>query len=242
MTLVREAKRAAYRSRSWEDERERRGAAMGRGSPPDGPPLSSTVMRVPRYRTMRLLLDILQGAGLGAAAGIRPFLPTLVAGGFASADVGVDFDRTDFAFLESPVFLLAVAVVMALTFLFRRRLDTPTGAAVLSGLAIGLGALLFAGTLDDHEDVWWPGLIGGLLCASLASAAVRNLFQRTRARLDAEAAAALPVYAEGVGMVLAALSILIPPVSILAIAFLIWLLAGGRRRSGEKYAGLRILR
>jgi hypothetical protein len=43
-------------------------------------------------------------------------------------------------------------------------------------------------------------------------------------------------------MVLAALSILIPPVSILAIAFLIWLLAGGRRRSGEKYAGLRILR
>jgi hypothetical protein len=191
---------------------------------------------------MRLLLDILQGAGLSTAAGLRPFLPTLVAGGFASADIGVDFDHTDFSFLESPVFLLAVALAMVLTFLFRGRLDTPAGAAALSGIAIGLGALLFAGTLDDHEDIWWPGLIGGLLCASLASAAVRSLFQRTRTRLDADAAAALPIYAEGVGMVLAALSILIPPVSILAIGFLVWLLAGGRRRSGEKYAGLRILR
>src|ERR671928_1417386 len=99
MTLVREAKSAAYRSRSCDEERERRGAAMGRGSPPGGPPLSSTVMRVPRYRTMRLLLDILQGAGLGAAAGIRPFLPTLVAGGVALRNVGGHFHHTGFAFL-----------------------------------------------------------------------------------------------------------------------------------------------
>jgi hypothetical protein len=71
---------------------------------------------------------------------------------------------------------------------------------------------------------------------------VRDLFTRTRARLDTEAAAALPVYAEGVAAVLAALSILIPPVSVIAVGFLVWLLLGGRRRGGEKYAGLRILR
>ena len=41
---------------------------------------------------------------------------------------------------------------------------------------------------------------------------------------------------------LAALAILIPPISIVAIGFFVWLLAGGRRREGEKYAGLRILR
>jgi hypothetical protein len=35
---------------------------------------------------------------------------------------------------------------------------------------------------------------------------------------------------------------LVPPISILLIGFLGWLLAGGRRRSGQKYAGLRILR
>jgi len=45
-----------------------------------------------------------------------------------------------------------------------------------------------------------------------------------------------------VAVVLAALAILIPPISIVAVVFFVWLLAGGRRREGEKYAGLRILR
>jgi hypothetical protein len=191
---------------------------------------------------MKLLIDILQGMGLAAAAGMRPFLPTLVAGAFASADVGVDYDHTAFSFLESPVFLLAVAVVMVVTFALRGRLETPAATAALQGIAIGLGALLFAATLDDRHAVWWPGLIGGLLVAGLAGAAVRDLFGRVRGRLDRDAAAALPIYAEGIAVVLAALSILIPPVSVIAVGFLIWLLAGGRRREGEKYAGLRILR
>jgi hypothetical protein len=191
---------------------------------------------------MKLLIDILQGIGLAAAAGLRPFLPTLVAGAFATADVGVDYDGTAFSFLESPVFLLAVAVVMVVTFALRGRLETPAGTAALQGVAIGLGALLFAATLDDRNAVWWPGLIGGLLLAALAAAAVRGLFGRVRSRLDREAAAALPIYAEGVAVVLAALSILIPPVSVIAVGFLVWLLARGRRREGEKYAGLRILR
>ena len=191
---------------------------------------------------MKLLIDILQGMGLATAAGVRPFLPTLAAGAFASGDLGVDFDGTSFAFLESPVFLLAVAIAMVVSLLLRARLESPSGAAVLSGIGIGLCALLFAATLDDRHAVWWPGLIAGLLLAALAGAAVRNLLLRTRARLDAEAAGALPVYAEGLAVVLAALSILVPPVSLVAIAFFVWLLAGGRRREGEKYAGLRILR
>jgi hypothetical protein len=191
---------------------------------------------------MKLLLDILQGVGLSAAAGLRPFLPVLVAGGLATADLGVDYEGTTFSFLEEPVFLLAVAIVMVVTFLLRGRLDTAAGAAAISGIGIGLGAVLFAATLDDRHLVWWPGLIAGLLIAALAGAAVRDLFTRTRARLDAEAAAALPVYAEGVAAVLAGLSILVPPVSVAAVGFLVWLLLGGRRREGEKYAGLRILR
>jgi hypothetical protein len=191
---------------------------------------------------MKLLIDILQGMGLATAAGVRPFLPTLVAGAFATADVGVDYDHTAFSFLESPIFLLVVAVVMVVSFVVRSRLETPAGAAALQGIAMGLGAVLFAATLDDRHVVWWPGLIGGLLLAALAAAAVRGLFGRVRSRLDREAAAALPIYAEGVAVVLAALSILIPPVSVIAVGFLVWLLARGRRREGEKYAGLRILR
>ena len=49
---------------------------------------------------MKLLLDILQGLGLSQAAGIRPFLPALVAGGAARADVLIDFEGGPFAFME----------------------------------------------------------------------------------------------------------------------------------------------
>jgi hypothetical protein len=63
-----------------------------------------------------------------------------------------------------------------------------------------------------------------------------------RARLDSEAAGALPLYAEAAAVAAAGLSVLLPPLAVLVVAGLAWLLAGGRRRAGEKYAGLRILR
>jgi hypothetical protein len=192
---------------------------------------------------MKLILDILQGAGLAAAVGIRPFLPALAAGALAAGDVGVDFDGTDYAFLEAPGFLLALAVGLAVSVVIARRIEEDdTTAAAMAGIGLGLGALLYAGTLADHGYASWPGLIGGLACAALAQAAARDLFMRVRARLDPDARAALPVYFEGAGLALVALSVLVPPVSIVALGFLVWLLAGGRRREGAKYAGLRILR
>jgi uncharacterized membrane protein YgdD (TMEM256/DUF423 family) len=194
------------------------------------------------YRTVKLLLDILQGMGVSAAAGLRPFLPTLLVGALAADDLGVDFDHTDFAFLESPWFLLAVTVALVLTTLMRTRFETPAGEAMLSGIGLGLGALLFAGTLDDRHATWWPGVIGGLVCAFIAQQGARSLLTRTRARLDAQAAGALFLYVEAVALVLAGLAVLIPPISVVAIAFFVWLRLGGRRRDGEKFAGLRILR
>jgi Domain of unknown function (DUF4126) len=191
---------------------------------------------------VKLLLDILQGMGVSAAAGLRPFLPTLLVGALAADDLGVDFDGTDFAFLESAWFLLAIVVALVVTTLARTRLETPAGEAALSGIGLGLGALLFAGTLDDRHATWWPGIVAGLVCALVAQQGARSLLTRTRARLDAEAAGALFLYAEGAALLTAGLSVLIPPVSVLFIAFFIWLRLGGRRREGEKYAGLRILR
>jgi hypothetical protein len=192
---------------------------------------------------VRLLIDILQGAGLAGAAGIRPFLPALVAGALASGNVGVDYDGTPFSFLEAPGWLLALLVAVVAVVVAERR-GVPEGPlqSALSGLGIGLGALLFAATLADHFDLWWPGLLGGGLCAALAGAATRSLVARTRARLDPEARAALPVYVEGTAIVLAALTVVVAPVSLLALGFFAFLLRGGRRRESEKYAGLRILR
>jgi hypothetical protein len=191
---------------------------------------------------VKLLLDILQGMGVSAAAGLRPFLPTLLVGALAADDLGVDFDGTDFAFLESPWFLLAIVVALVVTTLLRSRFETPAGEAALGGIGMGLGALLFAGTLDDRHATWWPGIIAGLACALIAQQGARSLLTRTRARLDAEAAGALFLYAEAVALLTAGLAVLIPPTSVLAIAFFIWLRLGGRRREGEKYAGLRILK
>ena len=191
-------------------------------------------------------MDILQGAGLAGAAGLRPFLPTLATGGLASADAGVDFDGTEFAFMEATWFLLLMAVLAALTFALEQRrtdgLETGRVGAAYGGIAVGLGALLCAASLDDRHDTWWYGLIIGLACAALAQAAARDLFARVRPRLDPDAQSALPVYAEGGALLAAGLTVLFPPMGLVVLGFLVWLLVGGRRRAGEKYAGLRILR
>ena len=191
---------------------------------------------------MKLALDIMQGMGVSAATGVRPFLPTLLVGALAADDLGVNFTGTDFAFLESKWFLLAIVVALVVTTLLRTRFETPAGEAALSGIGLGLGALLFAGTIADHYSTWWPGIIGGLICAFIAQQGTRSLLTRTRARLDAEAAGALFLYAEAAALLIAGLAVLIPPVSIIVVIFFIWLRVGGTRREGEKYAGLRILR
>ena len=63
-----------------------------------------------------------------------------------------------------------------------------------------------------------------------------------RRRLEGGAAALLTVYADIAALVLAAIAIFVPPLSFLALIGFVLLLLGGRRRDGEKYAGLRILR
>jgi hypothetical protein len=195
---------------------------------------------------MKLALDILQGLGLASAAGLRPFLPALLAGGLASGDVGLDFDGTQFAFLESPWWLLALAFALVATVFVRPYLEKPAGEAALSGIGIGLGALLCAASIDDRHATWWYGLIIGALVAYLASTVSRAIFGRVRARFasagDSQAAAALPFYGEATGLVVAGASILFPPLALVAIGFLVALLITGRRRGDQKYAGLRILR
>jgi hypothetical protein len=191
------------------------------------------------------VLDLLQGAGIAAAVGIRPFLPVLLVGALASADVGLDFDGTDFAFLEEWPFLLAVLVLVAVTDFLQRRqanLEGGTMMFVLLGIAVILGALMGAGSLADHGYVLAPGIVAGVLAAALGFFAARSLFGRVRRRLDPEAQRVLPLYGEGAALGTAGASVLFPPLAILVIAGLAWLLAGGRRRAGEKYAGLRILR
>jgi hypothetical protein len=71
---------------------------------------------------------------------------------------------------------------------------------------------------------WWPG------------------WPAPRSRLDTEAAGATALFADGAAIVIAGLSVLAPPVGLLALLALAWLLVSGWRRQPQKYAGLRILR
>ncbi len=192
---------------------------------------------------MSFLFDLLQGAGLAAASGIRPFLPALLAGILASLNLGLDFDDTSFAFLENPGFLGAMAGgAIGAAFAQRRDGDDGNVAKALGAVGIVLGILLAAGSLDDRSSTWWPGIPVGLLCAALAFLVARSLLTRVRGRLDADAASTLPVYAEAIALAVAGLSILFPPLALVALGLLVRLQLGGKRRDGEKYAGLRILR
>jgi hypothetical protein len=195
---------------------------------------------------MDAFLVICQGIGLATAAGIRPFLPALLAGALAGADSGLDFDGTDFAFLEGAIWLIVVVAALAGVVGYERRrpeaFESGTLGAMLAGVSIGVGALLFGASLADEGHPAWIGLVGGLACAALANASARNFFARVAKRLDAEARAALAVYKDGSSLVVAGAAILAPPVSLVVLGALAWLLLRGRQRDDEKYAGLRSLR
>ena len=203
---------------------------------------------------MSLFLDISTGAGLASSTGVRPYLPPLLAGGLARGDIGIDFDGTDLWWLESPGFLAAVLALAVIGFVVERseanRASPDIGgragrgpAELFAGvMGLVLGALLFAGALMDNGQEAWIGLVFGPLCAALGWLAIGGLVERVRGRLEPAQAALVTAYADGAALILAAIAIFVPPLALLAIPGFVVLLLGGRRREGEKYAGLRILR
>ncbi len=186
------------------------------------------------------------GLGLALACGLRPYLPTLLAGALGSAGaLGVGFTQ-HFHFLQAGWWLIAVALVFVNSYLLQLRLGQERFQAVvapaIAAQAVAAGALLFAGTLAAHGDAWWPGLIGGAAAAALALRASGPVIARARERLpDRAAREALTVYLDAVALLLAALVALLHPLGYVVVALLAWFAWRGRGRSAEKYAGLRIL-
>jgi hypothetical protein len=188
------------------------------------------------------------GLGLAAACGLRPYLPTLLAGALGSAEaLGVSFTH-HFHFLQAGWWLIAVTLVFVNSYLLQLRLGQERFQAVaqpaIVAQALAVGALLFAGTLAAHGDAWWPGLIGGFLAAALAQRASGPVIVRARTRLpDRAAREALTVYLDAAALMLAGLVALVHPLGYVAVALLAWFAWRGRARGeDERYAGLRILR
>jgi hypothetical protein len=193
-----------------------------------------------------LAFDIFQGIGVATAVGVRPFLPTVAVGALAAGDVEIHFQHTDYSFLQSAPFLIAMGVLgLALIVLEYRvgaeELQGRVWVAVLGIASIVLGALLFAGSLCRDGHPVWPGFIGGALCALVGIAATAPLLARVRKRLG-EDASTLSWLTEIAAVLFAALSVVAPPVGVIGLLALLWLLWRGRGRDDQKYAGLRILR
>ncbi len=194
---------------------------------------------------MHLAFDIFQGIGIAAALGIRPYLPSLAVGALAAAGAEIHFSHTHYHFLQSVPFLAVMVVATVLLALLESRssLDSRLATPVLAAFSLVLGALFFAGSLARGGYSPAPGFVGGVLCAGVGLAASRPFLARLRSRLDTQSAGVgVPVIAEGSALLAAVLSVLAPPLGLVVLLALLWLLRSGRGREDTKYAGLRILR
>lgn len=196
---------------------------------------------------MHLAFDIFQGMGIAAAVGIRPFLPAVAAGALAAGGVEISFKHTDYAFLQGLPFifvmLIAAVALVSVGLTMGNSLQSRPFVVLLSLISLALGALFFGASLCRDGHAAWPGWIGGVICAGIAIAATQPFLARLRSRMDAETAAVgIPVIADGTALLVAVLSIVAPPIGVIVVLALLWLLYQGRRGGDAKYAGLRILR
>jgi hypothetical protein len=113
------------------------------------------------------------------------------------------------------------------------------GLALLAVAAVG-GAVMFGASLTTEDHPAWPGWPIGALLAAFAFFVVSSLAQGAAARPDAGPWTGVLI-ALG-ALVLAGLSLLIPPIALVALVALAWLWFARRQRAARKYEGLRTLR
>jgi hypothetical protein len=164
----------------------------------------------------------------------------------ARGNLAVDFEGSDYEFLESVPFLAALLAANVVGVLSDRVGGRRTVEWPLLAVSIVLGALIFAGSLAEKGYAWVPGLAAGAACVVLAYMTARAFIGGARARLSARgeegSANFLDYFAAAAAVCLAALAVLLPPVSCVALAFCAWVLIERRRRGARKYEGLRVLR
>jgi hypothetical protein len=194
---------------------------------------------------MDLFLAISQGVGTSLAAGVRAFLVPLLVGVLARANVGVNFEGTEYEFLESIVWLAILLSLIVLAWLIERS-DIPVTTAAMAVGGAAIGGVLFAASLAERDYTSEPGLLAGAFVALVGFAAARVFLggaeERLAVRGEIGAGRTLDMIVDAVVLAVTFLAVLVEPSAYLALAFCAWVLLVRRRRAGQKYEGLRILR
>jgi hypothetical protein len=191
-------------------------------------------------------MDIGQGAGLATTSGVRPLLPPIVAGVLAKADAGIDFSGTDFSFMESWIWIAALAIVFASGWAFDRSRTRarPEATPIYPLLCATSGGLLFAASLAAGGETSWPGLVAGAIAGFLGYLALARLFMRATERLATrgDSGTVLGLTRDVIGIAATAAVVFLDVLGYVLVVAALLLLLGARRAAGEKYEGLRILR
>jgi CHASE2 domain-containing sensor protein len=196
---------------------------------------------------MDVFMEICQGLGLALAVGIGGPIAALFISMMGSLDAGIHPDGSDYGFLSATWFLVTLLALVVLGMLARNKasLRIPT-IAVLAAI----GAIVCAASFAENGDIAWPGLIFGAVATAFAAVISYDVLEGAMSRAkgnepgstEADAANALIIGFAAAGIVLAALCLFIPPISLAVLAALVYLAVSRRRRADEKYEGLRILR
>jgi hypothetical protein len=113
------------------------------------------------------------------------------------------------------------------------------GFLLAAAAAIGGGAL-FGASLATTDHPAWPGWPVGAVIAVFTFGIVNGVVAGALARHEG-ASSIGPIVALG-GLTLAAVSLFVEPVALVALLAIVWLGSARRRRAQRKYEGLRVLR
>ncbi|MCB0877244.1 MAG: hypothetical protein KDB46_13730 [Solirubrobacterales bacterium] len=196
---------------------------------------------------MDLFMAICQGLGLALAVGVGGPLAALFIAAMAALGSGIHPDGTDYRFLAETWFLVTLLAIVVV-FMFARGRDAMRGPSI--AVLAAIGAIVAAASLAEEGEPTLVGIVVGAIAAAFAADLSMSVLAGALHRAEgnepgskeADAANFMIVAFAAAGIVLAAISLFVPPVSLLALVALIWLALSRRRRAGEKYEGLRILR
>jgi hypothetical protein len=195
-----------------------------------------------RYNVrMETLLAIGSGVGLSSVAGVRAYLPLALVGIFTR--LGLFELPAPFGFLGNG---LVIAALLALAFVESGLDKIPALDTVLdvvqTPIRIVAGAVLFSAALEAGLDVGAiPELAAGGGIAGTVAVLKALLRPPANAASAGVSAPFLSTFEDVVAVVGGILAVLVPLVSLLLVAFLLFFFYRVRKRRGRKYGGLRVL-